>query len=67
MVLELACWKLLVFGFKSEPRKLFVKGLSVSLGNTWDLVLELAVGKLCFMVLEWACENSYVYGYKSEP
>lgn len=47
VVLELARVKLLLFGFKSEPRKLFVKGLSVSLGNTWDLVLELAVENSC--------------------
>ena len=32
--------KYLGFGFKSEPRNLFVKGLSMSLGNTWELVLE---------------------------
>ena len=32
--------KHLGFGFKSEPRKLFVSGLSVSLENTWELVLS---------------------------
>ena len=40
MVLELALKTLIFFYFKSELEKLFVKGLSMRLGNTWELVLE---------------------------
>ena len=50
-----------LFGFKSEPRKLFVKGLSVSLGNTWELVLELALKTLVCLVkgLSVSLGNTY--------